>query len=334
MKKIKYLLKRICNMNYKDFFKTITKVHKKTKKSRFFIFCDIIYCGFKYQAGYVDYSLFEMYNMNKYERSTVITRGINNEIINRYNDKEYMKIFNDKIKFNEKFNSYLKRDWLEIKKENIEEFKKFCEKHQKFIAKPTKESCGKGVEVIDIKSKNIEEIHNYLYTTNRILIEEIVEQCKELSDLHSDSINTLRVVTLKGMVVTALLRIGNNHNHVDNFNHEGLCVPINIESGLVEYKAIDKKGNLYEKHPLTKKEIVGFQVPKWEEVKEFCEKAALEIPQVGYIGWDVCVRKDDICFIEANEFPGHDLYGLPPHRENNIGLLPVFKKAMNEEIEK
>lgn len=332
MKKIKYLIKRICNMNFTNFFNTLNDVHKKTGKNKVYIFFDMIICGFKYQAGYIDYNLFEMYNMNRYERSTVITRGINNEIIKKYNDPEYMKIFNDKIKFNERFNKYLKRDWLELTGNNKKEFAKFCEKHPKFVAKPTKESCGKGVEIIDSTDKKIYDLYNDLYNNKQILVEEIAVQCKKLSDLHPDSINTLRVVTLKGTVVTALLRIGNNHNNVDNFNHEGLCVPIDIEDGIVKYQAIDKKGNLYEKHPITKKEIVGFKVPKWNEVKKICEQAALEIPQVGYIGWDVCVTKDDICFIEANEFPGHDLYGLPPHRTNNIGLLPKFQEAMKKEI--
>lgn len=332
MKKIKYLIKRICNMNFNNFFNTLNDVHKKTGKNKVYIFFDMIICGFKYQAGYIDYNLFEMYNMNRYERSTIITRGINNEIIKKYNDPEYMKIFNDKVKFNERFNKYLKRDWLELTGNNKKEFAKFCEKHPKFVAKPTKESCGKGVEIIDSTDKKIYDLYNELYNNKQILVEEIAVQCKKLSDLHPDSINTLRVVTLKGTVVTALLRIGNNHNNVDNFNHEGLCVPIDIEDGIVKYQAIDKKGNLYEKHPITKKEIVGFKVPKWNEVKKICEQAALEIPQVGYIGWDVCVTKDDICFIEANEFPGHDLYGLPPHRTNNIGLLPKFQEAMKKEI--
>ncbi len=332
MKKIKYLIKRICNMNFNNFFNTLNDVHKKTGKNKVYLFFDMIICGFKYQAGYIDYNLFEMYNMNRYERSTVITRGINNEIIKKYNDPEYMKIFNDKVKFNERFNKYLKRDWLELTGNNKKEFAKFCEKHPKFVAKPTKESCGKGVEIIDSTDKKIYDLYNDLYNNKQILVEEIAVQCKKLSDLHPDSINTLRVVTLKGTVVTALLRIGNNHNNVDNFNHEGLCVPIDIEDGIIKYQAIDKKGNLYEKHPITKKEIVGFKVPKWNEVKKICEQAALEIPQVGYIGWDVCVTKDDICFIEANEFPGHDLYGLPPHRTNNIGLLPKFQEAMKKEI--
>ena len=92
--------------------------------------------------------------------------------------------------------------------------------------------------------------------------------------------------------------------------------------------------NLYTKHPLTNKDIIGITIPKWKEIKELCETAALEIPEVGYVGWDVCVGKDKCFFIEGNEFPVHDLYQLPPHRNSNIGLLPLFKKAEERKIEK
>ena len=69
-------------MNYGGFFKMVDKVHKKTGKNRIFLFFDMVHCGLKYQAGYVDYDLFEMYHMNARERATVITRGINNSLIN------------------------------------------------------------------------------------------------------------------------------------------------------------------------------------------------------------------------------------------------------------
>ena len=53
-------------------FKAIEEINKETGKSKFLIFNDIIYCGFKYQAGYSDYKLFKMYDMNNKERATRI----------------------------------------------------------------------------------------------------------------------------------------------------------------------------------------------------------------------------------------------------------------------
>lgn len=334
MKKIKYLMKRILGMNYHDFFKTIEEVHKKTKKGKLFIFFDVIYCGIKYQAGYIDYNLFEMYKMNKFERSTIITRGINNEFIKKYNNPKYMKFFNSKLEFNKVFDKYLNREWLELNGNNVKEFKKFCSKHDRIVVKPDSASCGKGVEIIDINGKDLKKLYQELIENGQVLVEEVAVQCKKLSDLHPESINTVRVVTLLGSVVVAFLRIGNNHNHVDNFNHEGLVAPIDIETGKINYQALDKQKRLYTNHPITNKSIVGLTIPKWKKIKELCENASLEIPEVGYVGWDVCVGKDDCFFIEGNEFPGHDLYQLPPHRDSNIGLLPLFKKAEERKIEK
>lgn len=334
MKKIKYLFKRIIGMDYKNFFNTINEVHKKMNKSKIKIFFDIVHCGIKYQAGYIDYNLFEMYKMNDFERKTIITRGINNEFIKKYNNPKYMKYFNSKLEFNRTFNKYLNREWLELNGKNEHDFIEFCNKHGKIVVKPDSASCGKGVEIIDTKEKSLKELYENLISNGQILVEEKAVQCKKLNDLHKESINTVRVVTLLGSVVVAFLRIGNNHNNVDNFNHEGLVAPIDIETGIINYQALDKKKNLYTNHPITNKEIVGLKIPKWKEIKILCENASLEIPEIGYVGWDVCVGKDGCFFIEGNEFPGHDLYQLPPHRDSNIGLLPLFKKAEERKIEK
>ena len=333
MGKVKYLLKRISRMNFGGFFDMIGEVHRKTGKNRVFLFADMVHCGLKFQAGYVDYNLFEMYNMTEKERATVITRGINNSLIKKYNDPEKMKIFHDKLKFNERFNEYLKRDWMQVKPDDFESFAAFVGKHPRFVAKPTDLACGQGIEIIDTAGEDLHKVFERILANSQLLLEEPVVQCKEIADIHPDSVNTLRVVTLKGKVVVAFLRIGNKHFHVDNFNHEGLAAPVDIHDGIIKYKALKKSGELYSEHPITGVPIVGFKIPRWDEVVAFCEKAAKEIPEVGYIGWDVCVMPDDICFIEANEFPGHDIYGLPPHRDKNEGLLPQFMEALNPVID-
>lgn len=332
MGKLGYLVKRIKGMDYSKFFDTVNFVHEKNGKNKIGIFLDIVHCGLKYQAGYMDYKVFEMYNLNEKQRKTIVTRGINNEIVKKYNNPEYYKYFKNKIEFNKKFNKYLQRDWMEITgtEENFEEFKEFCKKHTSILVKPLDECCGKGVEIFKVTKKNVKEVYDNLVETKRPLVEEIAIQCDEISKLHPTSINTIRIVTLNGEIVTAFLRIGNNKDVVDNFNHGGLVAPINIETGIIDYLAIDKAGNIYEKHPLTNEPILWFQIPKWPRIKRFAKQACKEIPEIGYIGWDVCLGVKDPFLIEGNEFPGHDLYQLPPHRTNGIGLLPIFEKAMNK----
>lgn len=325
-----YVIKRILNMNYSNFFKEINKVHKETKKSKIYIFFDMIYCGFKYKAGYIDYRLFKMYDMNDMERKTIITRGVNNEYIKLLNDMNYIDEFKDKAKFNNKYNKFLNRDFILINENNYNDYLNFIKKHNEFIAKPLSESCGKGIEKIIVNHSEERKIFEKLLKNNQLLLEEIAVQHKDMSSLHPYSINTIRIVTIYGEVAAALLRIGNNKNIVDNFNHEGLCAKIEIEEGIIKYPAIDKNGVLYTKHPITNEKIIGFKIPFWNDAIKLVKDASKLNDKVNYIGWDICIGPDKPFIIEANEFPGYDLYALPAHRDNNIGLKPYFDEIINK----
>ena len=325
-----FLIKRIKNMSFKNLFKTVNDVHKINKKCKLFIFLDIVYCGVKYQAGYVDYKLFEMYNLNRKQRKTIVTRGINNQLVKKYNNKDYIKYFSDKALFNKKFNKYLNRDWMLVNEDNYEEFRNFALEHEEIIIKPLSESCGKGIEKIKVNKNKVKSIYENLLSTKRYLVEEVCKQCDSINKLHPYSINTIRLVTLNDTIVAAFLRIGTNKQPVDNFNHGGIVAPINIETGIVDYLAIDKQGNVYERHPLTNEKILWFQIPKWPRVKRFVLQACKEIPELKYVGWDICVSDKGPLIIEGNEYPGHDLYQLPVHRTDGIGLLPRFKDAINK----
>lgn len=327
IKKTFYMLKRILKMNYKGFLKTINHVHKKTKKSRITLFFDIIYCGLRFGAGYVDYEIFGMYDLTNKERNTIITRARNNEIIKKYNDKSKMYIFEKKEIFNKYYEKYLNREYIYLDN-NLEDFKKYLKKKKEIIVKPTSLSCGKGVEKITVKDHNPEELYEKLIKNKQLLVEDVAIQHDTISKIYPLSINTVRIVTLNKKVVMAGIRFGNNGNVVDNFNHEGLFTKINIKTGKIDHPAIDKKGNVYEIHPYTNEPIVGLEIPHWKEIKKMCIEACNITPEIGYIGWDVCVGEKAPSLIEGNDIPGHDLYELPIQRDNNTGLMPEFEKAM------
>lgn len=333
MGKIKYFISRIFSMNLGQMFRKIGEVHKKSGKSRIVIFFDMIICGMKYQAGYMDYALFEMYNLNKEQRKTVVTRGINNSFIRRFNNPAYTDEINDKIKFANNFSDFMHRDWLDLSLATNEEFNSFINKHSVFMAKPVAGMCGKGIEKIHVDDFNKSTLRNFLTEKNLMLLEECVVQHPVMTELHPHSVNTCRVITLhkdgKTNVVAAYLRIGNG-KHVDNFNSGGMVVPIEEFTGEIIYPALDKAGTLYDKHPLTDVSIKGFKIPLWDNVLSLVEKAGCVIPQVGLIGWDVAICEKGPLLIEGNNFPGHDIYGLPPHRTDGIGVLPKFRRALGE----
>lgn len=329
MGNIKYILSRLSKMDYKAMLNKINEVHKKTKKSRISIFLDMEECARKYGAGYMDYDLFEMYNLTDEQRDTYITRGRNNNLISKYNDKAYFHIFENKDEFNKMFNEYLKRDWLKIADSSKEQILEFISKHNTFMAKPIDGGCGKGIEKINSKNYNSsDELYDYLKNnhTNSIL-EEVIQQNEKVSSIYPDAINTARVVTIlkdnKTNVICAYFRIGNG-SFVDNFNSGGMVAPIDVKTGIVSDKAIDKNKNLYEVHPATGDAIKGFQFPDWDKAIKMCKEAAKVVPQMAYIGWDVGFSKKGPVFVEANEFPGHDIYQLPEHTPNKIGMMSKF----------
>ena len=107
MNKLKYILKCIRTLDYKNMIKIAKKIAKKEHKLTLFILIDMIYCGFKYGAGYYDYQEFEFYLLNKDERKTYLTRTKNNMIIRKYNNKDDFYLLDIKVLFNEKFKDYI-----------------------------------------------------------------------------------------------------------------------------------------------------------------------------------------------------------------------------------
>ena len=332
MAKVKYLIKRILSMHYKQMFEKIGDIHRKTGRSRIILFFDVIWCGLVYQAGYMDYWLFEMYDLNRAQRKTIVTRSKNNEFIKRFNDPAYMPEIENKLKFAKNFGEYMHRDWLDMTTATREEFDAFVKKHPTFMSKPVDGMCGKGIEKINAEAEG-EGLYDRLRSADARILEDYVYQHERLMQLYPGAVNTCRIVslTVNGVtkIVAAYLRIGNG-GIVDNFNSGGMVVPIEVDSGEIVYPALDKKGNLYETHPMTGTAIKGFVIPKWDEVGELIRTVGGIVPQVGLVGWDVCVTDNGPLLIEANDYPGHDIYQLPPHRKDGIGMLPRFNAVIDE----
>ena len=333
MPSLKYLVKRAFNMDYKNMFNKINNIHQKTGKSRISIFNDMRACAVKYGAGYSDYDLFEMYNLNDEERDTYITRGRNNDLILKYNNQDYGHIFRNKVEFNTTFKKFVKRDFIEVNTSAKEEVLKFMKKRKIFMAKPVTGTCGKGIEKINIKDyKSLDNIYNYLTQENmNFELEELIIQSDAVNKIYAGSINTVRIVTIVDdnkipHVICAYFRIGNG-KYVDNFNSGGMVAPVDEFNGIVLDKAIDKNKNLYELHPATNERIKGFKFPDWDKALDLVKEAALVIPKMRYIGWDICFSVSGPVLVEGNEYPGHDIYQLPEHTHDKIGIWPTFSRA-------
>lgn len=329
---MKYILQRILKMDYKNFFSTIKKIKKETNKLSIFIFFDIVFTGIKYKAGYMDYYLLKMYDMNEKEKSTYLVRGKNNELIEKLNKKTDIHILNNKIETNKLLSKYLKRTWSYLDDKNIN---KFLENNPTFIAKPSNGQCGKGIEIIETKKfKNNNEIIKYLKDNGLDLLEEIIKQHKLLDKINSSSVNTIRIVSIynqKIFYVGACFRIGNK-KFVDNFESGGMTAKVDADTGIVLSPAIDKAGNVYYKHPVTKTQIEGFKIPYYKEALDLIAEMAKLVPTIRYVGWDIAITDRGPVLVEANPLPGSQITQMPYPGGKKEGCLPKINAALNYKI--
>ena len=335
MSRLQYFWHRVVRMDWKAMWKTTGILKARSGKGRLRLMADMLRCAVKYNAGYIDYKIAQMYKLNDEQRKTVITRGISNEIVRRMNPKEYWHFFDDKAEFNELFKEWIPRKWLLIREDtDCEALFSLCRNNTQLIGKPLEGSSGQGIlkYVQDDWKDGPEAFLKKLLADGIGILEEIVIQHPKMASLCPTSVNTCRIATLKGDkqegIVYAFLRIGNG-KVMDNVDCGGMAARIDLQSGKLLTVGADKQGNTFIKHPMTDTSIIGFTIPFWEEAKAMCMKAAEKVPQMRYIAWDVAITADGPTFIEGNSFPSHAIPQFAAHYPDGIGILPEFQKFID-----
>ena len=330
MEKIKYLFKRILKLDYSNMIKIAKAVSKKTNKNLLFVLFDMTKCGLKYQAGYYDYQEFEFYNLNKEQRETYLTRGKNNEIIKKFNDKSKFYIFDNKEEMYKIYNKFLKRQWMVLNENNYNDFLDFFKQNKVIIVKPIDGEGGKGIEKYEyINDEESKIVYSSLLFKKQLLVEQCIKQHPDMNKLYNKSVNTLRMFTFykdgQAYFLQAILKVGNG-GVVDNFSSGGMYTYVDDE-GTVYAEAIDQMNNKYYKHPISNETIVGFKVPMFKEAVGMVKEAAKVVPEMGYIGWDVAISEDGPVLVEGNCYPG--VFQVKPSLvEKKEGIIPKYNKVM------
>ncbi len=335
MNRLRYLIQRMAKMDYRAMWKTTKLLKTRSGKSRLWLLFDMLRCAVRYNAGYVDYKIAQMYRLNHEQRKTQITRGISNNIVRRMNDKSYWHFFDNKAEFNTLFASQVRRDWLEISPNTTPEaLEAFLASKDSVIAKPLEGSSGQGIERYEQKDweGDIPLFLKKLHEGSIGILEEIVKQHSKMASLCPTSVNTIRIATLLGEkeqgIVYAFLRIGNGRV-MDNVDCGGMAARVDLASGKLLTVGADKQGNVFSIHPKTNTPIVGFQIPYWEEAQKMCLEAAKKVPQMRFVAWDVAITPDGPCFIEGNSFPSHAIPQFAAHYPDGIGILKEFEKFID-----
>ncbi|MBF1299852.1 sugar-transfer associated ATP-grasp domain-containing protein [uncultured Parvimonas sp.] len=296
------------------------------------VFFDFV-VEWKFHGVYLlDYIQYGFYWKTKPERRKYFVHGRLIEMMQRANNPEHRYIFDQKPEFDKKFADFLQRDWIDTKDANLSDFIKFLDGKDTFFAKDPCGMFGLGVKKVSVSE--IEDVEKCFeeYKKQNILCEESLNQCKEMSDFNDTSINSIRVVSFvrangEVEIIGALLRIGRKGKIADNFHHMGIASYVDPKTGIVCTKGLDKNNDWHIFHPDSNTQIVGFQVPIWNEVVDTIKRAAKVVPDMRYIGWDVVITKDyKVELVEGN--PGAD-----PDAEQittKEGRWPYYKQYLDE----
>lgn len=322
--------RRLKTASFQRMNQNIQTIHQQTGKNRVFLFCDMIWCTFRYNVGYLEYHVFGFANNRGKKRKTFMTMNHNVALARMVNDSSCYPILNDKFQFLEHYGAFLGREWLDLRTSTASDLEAFCKAHPVVFAKPHSDFGGKGVERLTSDTiQDYEALYNRLMEGKQYLIEEAICQHEELNRLCPSSVNTLRVVTLlvngEAKYVYSLLRMGSGQGHVDNISSGGMYTLIG-DDGKMHFPAFcDKTGLYYDSHPFTGTRFEGYCLPYFKESIEMCKKAALVEPRLGYIGWDVAITPNGPVLVEGNNLPGYDMPQNSKFHPDGTGLLPVFE---------
>ncbi len=294
----------------KNYLKRINDAAIKNNKSTIIMTLDIIIWYIFYGATLTDYLNYEFYNRTIKERKKYAVVRTQYKFYEKVSPGKYKEFFTIKPNFLENFKKYVGRDYY-IPEYGIDKLKQFLEKNKEFMIKPIDGLGGADVKKMSRKEvKSINKFYEYL-KENRMFLEELIKQHKQMNLLCDTSVNTIRIMTFanngKSEILYAALRVGNGIYEVDNFHKGGMGVSINTKEGKLVGSAIDKDLNEFKKHPKTGIYFNKFEIPYWKEIKKMVLNAALVNQNIKVVGWDVAITKNGPVLVEGNRRPGFDL---------------------------
>lgn len=272
---------------------------------------DILLTYLKDRTRPDEYLLYHYDSKSEQEREEYMPQAAKDSILLSYYKRDVnntIGVLRNKFEFYKIAADFFKRDVILIgnRTNNLTEFQEFCKNHPRFIAKEVDGGCGVGIKVVDTTSyKTIEELYDELSTSATWIVEELIQQNRDISAFNESSVNTVRFPSFRhgNKVVAArpCMRFGRKGAVVDNAGQSGVFVSIDIKTGVIITDAFDEHGHRYTEHPDSKKVFKGFKVPQWDELVEFARNAHLSLPENQvYVAFDFALSEKGWVIVEGN----------------------------------
>lgn len=252
------------------------------------------------------------------------------------NNRKDVHLLDNKYEAYLKLKKYYKREAILVSdRDDLDVFRDFVKKHGRVIVKPVNLYLTIGLRWLNAKEitdysalldELIENAENYAkidagsISKPSVIVEELLEDHPAMPFSNRELLTPVRCTTVltNGEVhffYPAFRGIGElvkNDLGIDYEKTDIYITAIDTKSGRISSDGYDYYGNIVEKHPCTGRSFEGTQLPEWEKLLEMLKEAALELPTLRYIGWDVAYSAKGWCIIEGNsngEFFTQMVYG-------------------------
>ena len=150
-----------------------------------------------------------------------------------------------------------------------------------------------------------------------------------IKDYHVSGISVALVKDGKAYVVGNALRI-NIHDQIvvgcdDTYMRLG-------EDGKISSRVINDYAVEFDENPNTGVKFKDLVFPGVKEAFEMCKEAALVVPEIRYVGWDVVLTDDGPLLLEGNEFPSYGLIQYYLFNDEREGHLATIAKILGDEM--
>lgn len=327
----KYLLYYFKELDWDKFKNFFAFVKTKNRKSSWSLWVDIISSSYRYNIGLMDYFIFRFYEKDAVERQKWVGTGYKYEFDLKMNPKNTREILENKIKFYETYTPFIKHAYCTLEdilanRENVAQV--LHNASGKVVIKDSLGQCGWDVEIVKASEYTPQRLADYMKSKGFDLAEEFIQQHEVINQLSPTGLNTVRMITMINNeggvdILGARMRISVN-NHVDNLASGNIACPIDIETGKINGKGVysDITKEAVTQHPVTGVNLIGFQIPMWEDIVKSTTEIALYRPENRGVGWDVALTPNGSDFVEGNHNWCKILWQIPV----NQGLKHVLRK--------
>ncbi len=331
-----YMVRKIKAIDKEKLNKLASDIAARNNKSVGYVKRDMIKNFLRYGIGYTDYLKSDYINLTKEQKKTFVTTKSFYKLLSYLNNPKYDACMSDKIVFNRIFNKYLKREWIDLRQTSLDEFKKFIKHKKTIFAKPPTDFGGHGIRKIDVKDiEDVDALYEDLKSKKLNLIEDGIVQHKELNKINPYAVNSFRIVTLvkdgKAYLLANALRINIDDNPAIGCSDAYMRLN---EEGKVCSRVVDDVANVYTEHPMAKIKFDTVTVPYVKEAFEMALEAALVVPEVRYVGWDIAISEDGPCIMEGNEYPSYGLVQYYLFNDEHTGHLKQIADILGDEMDK